>query len=105
MDINTMLFNVAYAMANDNNKKSKEEKKALTKVFFKLESGGVGCEIAISARVGSDGIRSGVVLDLVSGRKLFVVTNDCRMVIREVYNRSELDLSGSTQISCTYLDT
>lgn len=105
MDINTMLFNVAYAMVNDNNKKFKKEKKALTKVFFKLESGGVGCEIAISARVGSDGIRSGVVLDLVSGRKLFVVTNDCRMVIREVYNRSELDLSGSTQISCTYLDT
>lgn len=104
MDINTMLFNVAYAMANDNNKKFKEEKKALTKIFFKLESGGVGCEIAISARVGSDGIRSGVVLDLVSGRKLFVVTNDCRMVIREVYNRSALDLSDSMQISCTYLD-
>lgn len=105
MDINTMLFNVVYASVSKCGKKTEEARKALTKVFFKLESGGVGCEIAISARVGSDGIRSGVVLDLVSGRKLFVVTNDCRMVIREVYNRSELDLSGSTQISCTYLDT
>lgn len=105
MDINTMLFNVAYANANKCSKKSKEVKKVLTKVFFKLESGGVGCEIAVSARVGSNGVQSGVVLDLLSGRKLFIATNDCRMIIREVYNRSELDLSNSTQISCTYLDT
>lgn len=90
-------------MTISNNKDGGESRKMLTKVFTQLDSGGYACEIAISARIGTIENKSGVIFELLSGRKLFIQTTNCRQIIREMYSSDMLEITGNESESCIYI--